>query len=100
MCFFLHIGGVALEGRSKLLDRFLHFTTDTATLFTGLRHHPLRMLLLLHNPKPTFEPSLQILFRMTSPWYVERWLTGLPERRAFSFVDESSEYITGVYFEF
>jgi hypothetical protein len=47
------------------------------------------VLLFLRGVGGTFEPSLQMLFLMISPWYVCRWLPVLPERWGFSFVDES-----------
>lgn len=89
MCFFLDIGGVALEGRSKLLHHLFHLAPDAEAFLAGLRHHPLRVLLFLRGVGGTFEPSLQMLFLMISPWYVCRWLPVLPERCGFSFVDES-----------
>jgi hypothetical protein len=66
--FLLHVGTVALERSSKLLDDLLHLAADTLALLAGLSHHPLRVFLLLRGKDHTLAGSLQMLLRMTSPW--------------------------------
>lgn len=64
----LHVRTVALEWSAKLLYDLLHLTTDTVALLASFSDNSLRVFIFLSESRATFEGSLQILFRMTSPW--------------------------------
>lgn len=55
--FLLHIGGVALEGCSKLLDDLLHLRAYAVALLAGLCDYPMRVFVLvfLHGGGVTLE---------------------------------------------
>jgi len=71
--FFLHVGTGAFERHSKLFDYLFHIIPNARALLAGLSMHTLVVFIFLTIGKSTLI-SLQILFRMISPWYVVRWL--------------------------